>query len=149
MDIFAHALWSYIMFNSVELPFLAVFFGVFPDLISWTPYFFVRLFEGTFGKPTAKVPRWTNMLYNVSHSIFVFGITIAVVAIITGSVPVYLWAWLVHIIIDIPSHTRTFLPTPFLWPVSKWKFPGFNWGARWFMILNYLSIVIVLLIILL
>ena len=30
-----------------------------------------------------------------------------------------------------------FLPTPFLWPISDWKFPGISWAEPWFMVVNY------------
>jgi hypothetical protein len=56
-----------------------------------------------------------------------------------------MWAmlgWLVHILIDIPTHSYQFYPTPFLWPLSSWKFNGISWGQKWFMIANYSTIVI-------
>jgi len=56
-------------------------------------------------------------------------------------VPWEVGGWLVHILIDIPSHSYKFYPTPFLWPFSEWKFDGWSWGAPIFMIINYSLII--------
>jgi hypothetical protein len=46
--------------------------------------------------------------------------------------------WLLHIILDIPSHSIDFFATPFLFPVSDYVFQyGARWSIPWFMILNY------------
>lgn len=37
-------------------------------------------------------------------------------------------AWPLHILIDIPTHTAEFFPTPFLWPVSNFHVDGISWG---------------------
>lgn len=50
--------------------------------------------------------------------------------------------WLLHILMDIPSHSYDFYPTPFLWPISDFKINGFHWGTPWFMITNYSLIII-------
>lgn len=149
MDTFAHAAWSFIIFHQTNLPLLAVFFGIMPDLFSWTIVMFYSLAKGMkFGKPDMKkIPEWAFPLYGVTHSIFVFGIVALIVFLILGYFPIYLWAWIIHILIDIPTHSRKFLPTPFLWPLSKWTFPGFSWGQKWFMITNWSAIIIVILII--
>ncbi len=53
-----------------------------------------------------------------------------------------LGGWFLHILIDIPTHSYKFFPTPFLWPVSDLKIDGISWGTQWFMILNYGSLLI-------
>lgn len=144
MDTFAHAAWSYIIFHNTQFPILAIFFGIMPDLFSWTIVMLYSLAKGRkFGKPDInKIPNWAFPLYGITHSIFVFGTTVVLVYIFTKTIPAYLWAWLIHILIDIPTHSRKFLPTPFLWPVSKWTFPGFSWGQKWFMITNWTAIIV-------
>ena len=125
-----------------------MFFGVLPDLFSWTIYLFYKIIKREkFGKPNiSSIPKWVHVLYGITHSVFVFGIVGLILFLVLGFVPVYLWAWLIHILIDIPTHSRDFLPTPFLWPLSDWKFPGFSWGQKWFMVVNYAAIIIVFLI---
>ena len=144
MDTFAHAAWSYIIFHQTSSWPLAVFFGVMPDLFSWTIYMIYTLVRGNkFGKPELnKIPQWAFTLYGITHSIFVFSAVALILFLIAGEVPSYLWAWIIHIAVDIPTHSRQFLPTPFLWPVSQWKFPGFSWGQTWFMILNWSAIIV-------
>ncbi|MBI2102455.1 hypothetical protein HYT55_01340 [Candidatus Woesearchaeota archaeon] len=65
MDYFAHGFWSYILFNRIKKPIWAVFFGLFPDTISWGVYFVYRLFTGGFhlGAPVlSKIPAWVYFL---------------------------------------------------------------------------------------
>ena len=147
MDTFAHAAWTYIIFSSTDSPLLAVLFGVMPDLLSWTIYLFYSIFTkgfSSFKRPNVlKVPKWMDFLYGITHSIFIFAATVLIVFLVTGSIPIFLWAWIIHIVIDIPMHSRDFLPTPFLWPFSDWKFPGFSWGQKWFVIANWTAIIIV------
>lgn len=52
-------------------------------------------------------------------------------------------AWFLHILMDIPTHTYRFYPTPFLWPVSDVKLNGFSWATPWFMIVNYSIIILI------
>jgi hypothetical protein len=37
-------------------------------------------------------------------------------------------AWLLHILVDIPTHSTRFFPTPFLWPISSYEFSGIGWA---------------------
>jgi hypothetical protein len=143
MDFFAHGFWSYIFFYKTKKPLLAVLFGLLPDITSWMIFMFYMIFtEGHIGQPIVEnIPRWTLMLYGISHSLFVFMVVTGMVYIFLHRVPVYMFAWALHILVDIPTHSRDFLPTPFLWPVSDWAFPGIGWGTSWFMIMNYSLIV--------
>lgn len=142
VDTFSHGIWSYIIFNtsldSWQL-WLAIFFGMMPDLFSWTIYMFYSIFQkGKLSRPNLKsIPEWAFTLYGVTHSVFVFITTLIIVYACIGYIPVYLWAWIIHILIDIPTHSRKFLPTPFLWPLFDWKFPGVSWGTKWIFWLNW------------
>lgn len=144
VDTFAHAIWSWIIFRNYVFTnkdiLLAVFFGIAPDLFSWTIYLFYSLFKNglKFGKPAiASVPDWVFTLYGITHSLFVFAAVALICLIMFKHVPIYLWAWLLHILIDIPTHARDFLPTPFLWPFSSWHFPGISWSNPVILILNW------------
>lgn len=141
MDYFAHGAWSYLAFYKRKKVWWAVFFGVLPDTISWVPFFIYRLVTQSFGfsKPElVMVPDWVHLLYGFSHSIIICAAVFLIVYLVKGKVPYFMWSWpLLHILIDVPTHTREFLPTPFLWPISEWRFPGISWGTPWFMALNY------------
>src|SRR3989344_5446039 len=146
MDFFAHIAWTYIIFNKLKKKelYLALLFGALPDIIGWGGLLMFNLVNGTFGRPNlAAIPRWTWTLYGISHSIVVFGIVMLVIWLITRRLYVFMLAYPIEILMDIPTHSREFLPTPFLWPISDWKFPGFSWGQEWFMLLNW-SLIIML-----
>jgi len=148
MDTLAHALWSYIIFHNYELVWWAVLFGTLPDLLSWTVWMLWPKKNGFSWKKKPDlnlIPKWVFTLYGITHSIFFMGIVFLSVFLIYGSIPLFLLSWTIHVLIDIPMHTKDFLPTPFLWPVSDYKFPGFSWANKWFMALNW-SVIISLLV---
>lgn len=143
MDFFAHGFWSYILFHNTKKPWIAVFFGLLPDLTSWFIFAIYNIMtKGHLGEPNvANIPDWTFRLYNISHSLIIALVVIGVVYIILKKMPWYMLAWPFHIIVDVPTHTRSFLPTPFLWPLSNWSFPGISWADWRFMFFNYILIV--------
>jgi len=86
----------------------------------------------------------TSVVYSVSHSIIIFFLVFGLIFLIIKKLPWTLLGWLFHILIDIPTHSAQFYPTPFLWPISEWAFRnGVSWGAPWFLILNYSSMIFV------
>lgn len=146
MDYFAHGFWSYLFFYHRKKVLWAVFFGVLPDTFSWVPYFFYRLFNNglQFAKPQLfQLPDWVQTLYGFSHSIIVCAIVFLIVFLVKKKIPYYMLPWpLLHILVDIPTHRQDFLPTPFLWPISDYAFPGISWANPWFMGVNYSLIVL-------
>ncbi|MBU0471568.1 MAG: hypothetical protein KKF89_06460 [Nanoarchaeota archaeon] len=145
MDTFAHAIWAYIIFQRTESVILAMLFCTLPDIMSWGLWILWPYKNGVKWKnrDTYKLPKWLHFLYGITHSIFTVAAVFAAVFLITKKIPVYLWAWPMHILMDIPVHSREWFPTPFLWPISNWRFPGISWGNKWFMITNYTAIIIV------
>ncbi len=144
MDFFAHGFWSYIFFHKTKKPWLAVLFGLLPDTVSWGLYFLFNLITGQFnsGRPIVEnIPSWVFGLYGLGHSLIIAAVVILAVSLILKKVPLFMLAWPIAIVMDIFTHTREFLPTPFLWPVSEWKFPGISWGNGYFMVVNYVLII--------
>jgi hypothetical protein len=146
MDIFAHFLWSYILFHRTKVVGRAVLFGILPDILSWGVYSAHRILNGgAFGRPDmAAIPGWAFTLYGLTHSLIIFGLVCLVLWLTIKRIPIYLYAWLLHIAVDIPTHTKDFLPTPFLWPLSSFAFPGIRWSHPYFMIANYAAIILCL-----
>lgn len=169
MDILAHGLWAIIAAKAANkklqaahaaaMPQLNVwrtaFWGIFPDLFAFTPIFVWILFQKISGNnlppfspsnanayENTAIGQFTHTLYHISHSIIAFAVVTGVVFLITRRIPWEMSGWLLHILIDIPTHSQAFFPTPIFWPVSGFTFNGFNWAATWFMILNYSAIVI-------
>jgi len=172
MDILAHALWAGGISKLFNLKKVtkekisvkwAAFWGVFPDLFAFTISFVILFYNlifkhislSDFPRPDAIEPvngvssmfGTSYMLYNYSHSILIFILVFIIVYFIFKR-PVYsLFGWLFHIVVDIPTHSYAFFPTPFLWPLSSWKFDGISWATPWFMVLNYSLLVIIYIII--
>ena len=48
-----------------------------------------------------------------------------------------LCAWGLHILVDVPTHSYAFFPTPILWPFIDWKFNGWPWNTPTILIPNF------------
>ncbi|MDO8664161.1 MAG: hypothetical protein Q7K44_01235 [Candidatus Liptonbacteria bacterium] len=57
-------------------------------------------------------------------------------------VPWEMGGWLLHILLDIPTHSYAFYPTPVFWPLGGWKFSGYPWAHPWFIAANYSAIAV-------
>lgn len=175
MDILAHGLWSSLVAKAANKALRqaqrvkirrAVFWGVFPDIFTFAlPFIVVFWYLATgqmhwadFPKPDTagaaapahpiKILGFThNPLYEISHSIIVFLIVFAVFSLIYKRPLLELLAWLLHILIDIPTHSYQFYPTPAFWPLWDWKFNGIVWANPYFLLANYAALLIVYLLI--
>ena len=142
MDYFAHGFWSFILFHRFRWRWTAVIFALLPDTASWFIFLLynrvTRTVDWSAGRPDiSSFPDWIWMLYNISHSIFVWIALFGILWLIFRR-PIWpVTAGFIAILMDIPTHSRDFLPTPFLWPFSDWTFPGFSWSNGWFMLFNY------------
>lgn len=162
MDILAHSLWTNLgrdcfvkKSNKKVSRFWSIFFGIFPDLFAFTPIFIWAILNKVFLRPEDIEPAsnnhlWinnlTHNLYNISHSLIIFGIIFLIIYLIKKKIYFSLLGWPLHILIDIPTHSYKFYPTPFLWPISDFKINGISWGTTWFMVLNYSSLLILYLV---
>ena len=150
MDTFAHGLWTYAVFHKKKYVWLAALFGVLPDLLSFGILFAVYLATGTFHRgppPVNSIPGWVYGAYNLTHSFVMFLAAFIIVFLITKKWFWPLTAWAIHILIDIPTHSFRFFPTPFLWPISSYKFDGISWATPWLMLVNYGALVSVFILI--
>ncbi len=173
MDIFAHTLWTNAVARGANKVAekkgknfhmsvgWTAFFGIFPDLFAFTIPFIIRasfLFTGSatlsnfFHRPEIAEEGVFNNggfdlahnLYRYSHSLVIWAAVFLIVWAIWKRPRWELLGWALHILIDIPSHALSFYPTPFLFPISDYKFPyGIQWSNQWYMIINYLALLIV------
>ena len=146
MDTLAHGLWSYAIFHNKKYVLMATLFGVLPDILSFGILFFINIISGNFqrGPPSlSSLPKWLFAAYNMTHSLIVFMAVFLAVFLITKHWYWPMLAWAIHILIDIPTHSTRFFPTPFLWPLSSYVFNGISWATPWFMLLNYISLLVV------
>lgn len=152
MDILSHGLWGGAAFGrSVKKNFwLAFFIGISPDLFSFGIFSamnFLGLVSGpdwSNGPPDAStIPQYVHSLYNITHSLIVFVAVFLLVWVIRKK-PLYeMLAWPLHILMDIPTHSTRFFPTPFLWPVAEYKIDGVPWSHPWIFFPNWILLILI------
>lgn len=151
MDIISHGLYGGVAFGrrSRKSFWLSFFFGVAPDLLSFG-IFTVGSWVGIFEHPDwssgrhpdpSQIPQFVHGLYNLTHSFVIFAIIFGVVWLIRKK-PLYeMLGWPLHILVDIPTHSDKFFPTPFLWPVSNYHVDGHPWSSPEIFIPNVILII--------
>ena len=146
------------------------FWGVFPDLFAFTIPFVALLWSLIAGGATLTQFRGPEdggpaadtdsgllglayHLYNFSHSIVIFLMVIGLIYIahrfIAPSrlklkrVPWEMLGWPLHILMDIPTHTYKFFPTPFLYPLFGIKLNGYAWAHPLFLLIDWAALLAV------
>lgn len=151
MDILAHALWTTAagkLWNRrqpetrrVHVAWTAAL-GVLPDLFAFTWPVVLSIWMGfQTGREVHPDHALAEGLYRYSHSLVLFALVFGALWLLRKRPLWTLLGWPLHILIDIPSHSIDFFPTPFLWPLSGYRFGGVSWGEPWFMTLNYSALV--------
>lgn len=141
MDIVSHGLWGSLAFGrrNRRVFWYAFFLGIAPDLFSFGLYT-VGTWTGFFDHPDwrsgrhpdpSQIPLFVHTLYNYTHSLVIFLAVFLVVWAIRRRPLWILGAWGLHILVDIPTHSSAFFATPFLWPLSNYRFDGVSWGTPW------------------
>lgn len=144
MDTLSHYLWAVALYWYFRKPrhWLSGLSGALPDLLSFGLLFVMAhlgmtAFEPGGPPPIEHIPDFIFTLYNVTHSLIPIGMTALLLFFLARRWWFLTWGWLLGILMDIPTHTQAYFPTPFLWPLSSYTFDGFSWGQSWFMLLNY------------
>jgi len=147
MDIVSHGLWGAIAFGrkSRSSFWLAFVIGLAPDLLSFGVLWTAALFDvsekpdfshGT--PPESSIPQYVHHLYDVTHSLIVFLIAFFLLWFFLKRPLWELSAWGLHVLVDVPTHSHAFFPTPVLWPLFEWKFDGWPWSIPHILVPNYL-----------
>ena len=166
MDILAHTLWTTAVARKGNIEggkmggkfkvnlFWTAFFGIFLDLFAFTIPFVLSFYKVITGQQVfgsfatrhqvADGFNLSHTLYQYSHSLILWLLVFLVVWLIFKKPKFELLGWALHILIDIPSHSVLFFPTPFLFPISTYVFPyGIAWSNMYFMIVNYIALFVV------
>ena len=151
MDIVSHGLYGGVLFGRKSRPryWLAFFFGIAPDLFSFG-LFMVLAFLGMANHPDwssgqhpdpSAIPSYVHSLYNGTHSLVVFAVVFGLVWLISKKPLIEMLGWPLHILFDIPTHSESFFPTPFLWPLSDFSVNGHPWSDPRIFIPNAILII--------
>lgn len=153
MDIVAHALWATAVGRTWNgrgrtrfkvARFVA--WTMFPDLFAFTPMAIAVIWNRLSG--ASRLPHVHTVagfnLYELSHSFVVFFLVFAAASLLLRRPVWEMLGWALHIAIDIPTHSR--YTTPFLWPLSDYRFRGVGWWEPWFMAVNYAALAMVFLV---
>jgi hypothetical protein len=128
---------------------MAAFFGMFPDLVSFTIPACCRIWWRLSGAsptllPQADGPRfeWVWTVYNGSHSLLAFTVFFTVLWLLMRRPVLEALGWMLHILFDIFTHRETFA-IQFLWPASSFHVDGIRWETPWLLAATYATLVVV------
>lgn len=152
MDMLAHGLWTAaaaITANrsagtNIKVGW-AVWWGVFPDVLAFGPLVAVSLWlwlasdanSSSTGGHLLPHVHVGLPLYQLGHSLVVFLLVFGVVTILARRIVFAMLGWLLHILIDIPTHRLRYYATRFLWPISDYRVDGVAWWTPWFWAATY------------
>ncbi len=154
MEIVAHGLWTAAAAITVKrtrgIPLRlgrTVWWGCFPDVLAFGPMIaaalWLRFAGGPAGAPGDHVLPHVHIglpLYAAGHSLVVFALAFGIASILARRMVLEMLGWLLHILIDIPTHSLSYYATRFLWPLSDFRIDGIAWWTRWFWVLTYVAL---------
>lgn len=150
MDIFSHGLYGGVAFGrSNKRDYIIAFlFGISPDLFSFGLLFLasflgIESIGSGFQRPELdSIPQFVHTMYDITHSLVMYSILFGGLWLAGKKRLARLsLAWPLHILVDIPSHSTEFFPTPFLWPISDISFNGIPWSNPVIFIPNVLILI--------
>ncbi len=130
MDTFSHALWGGGLYGYRGYFWLAVFFGAFPDLMSFGILFVLQLVSGDFAvaaPPLHTIPDWVFINYDLTHSFVTSFTVIGIVAWWRRDIAFAMLGWPFHVVLDAPFHTSAYFPTHIFYPFSDYFIEGIPW----------------------
>ena len=120
--------------------------GMIQRLVKKTPLPKFRTREEMMEWYSRKENRWSKNLYRWTHSLIVWIVVLAPILFFyyryTGQFLWFLLAAPLHILMDIPTHTKDSFPVQFLTPFSRLQVNGIHWSNRWVLISNYCLIMV-------
>ena len=146
MDTLSHGLWAVLLvkgaFNKGKL-WLAFLFGILPDIIPFGIPFISMLFTGfRFGPPTeTSIPSYVHLLYGITHSLIILFLVFALIYIFKKKIYVWMLGWPLHILVDIPTHSKEFFPTPLFYPLSNITISGIRWSNPYIFFTNWILLI--------
>lgn len=129
------------------------FWSAFPDILAFGPGIVAGLWlriSGS-GQEAAEGHLLPHVhvglpLYPFAHSLIMFLVVFGLASILTRRVVLAMLGWLLHIAIDIPTHSFSYYATRFLWPVTNYSIDGIAWWTPWFWAATYVVLAVVYLV---
>lgn len=155
MDIVAHGLWAAAASitakrtGGVKLRVgWTVWWAVFPDMAAFGPTIALGIWLKLTGRLDAyggHVPHvnFGFPTYTAVHSLIIFLAVFGIASLLARRIILEMLGWLLHILIDIPTHSFSYYATRFLWPVSGTRIDGLAWWTPWFWISTYAALAVV------
>lgn len=149
MDIVSHGLWGGLLWGRMSKKdfWTAFAFGVGPDLFSFGIFSLMTALglvsgpDWSAGPPNAQlIPEYVHGLYNITHSFVTFAVCFGIVWVVRKKPYWPMLAWALHIAMDLPTHTVSFFPTPFLWPFWGYRFNGISWSHPLIFFPNWIAL---------
>lgn len=155
MEIIAHGLWAAAAAitakRSTDIRLRigwTVWWAGFPDVLAFGPSIAAGLWLGLAGGANAGSADGHLLphvhigppLYPAGHSLIIFLLLFGVVSLLARRIVFELFGWLMHILIDIPTHSLRYYATRFLWPLSDVRVDGIAWWTPWFWGLTYVAL---------
>lgn len=152
MEIVAHGLWAAAAAITAKRSMgirlrlgWAVWWAGFPDVLAFGPSIAAALWLRLAAEPNAGQAGGHLLphvhiglpLYPAGHSLIVFLLMLGVVSILARRIVFEMLGWLLHILIDIPTHSLRYYATRFLWPISDFRIDGIAWWTPWFWAATY------------
>ena len=85
----------------------------------------------------------SHHLHCVMHSAPIAGLVTLALWAVQRTVWIPLLGWWSHIVIDVFTHSADYYAVPVLYPFTEIGFDGVAWITPWFMVLNYVALVLV------
>lgn len=152
MEIVAHGLWAAAAAITANRSAKAgirvgwvVWWAAFPDVLAFGPSFAAGLWLRLAGDPLSgpvdgHVLPHVHLglpLYQAGHSLIVFLLVFGIATILARRIVFAMLGWLLHIVIDIFTHSLSYYATRFLWPVSDYRIDAIAWWTPWFWAATY------------
>ncbi len=132
MDLVTHCLITGICINFH--PEVLITGSLVPDLPFYSVYpAWARHTRKTLGNMSQEwppPPRWLETTHHAFHSVLLLSLFMFLIRLVTGEwlfIQIFL-AWGLHILIDIPTHSRKLWGPRFLWPISNFAVNGISWA---------------------
>ncbi len=152
MEIVAHGLWAAAAVVGARKKThvrahlgWTVWWAAFPDVLAFGVPIIAGLALMAVGRAgeTHHFPPRAHLglpLYPAAHSLIVFAAVFGLTCLALRRIAYSMLGWLMHILIDIPTHSYSYYATRFLWPVSGFGIDGIAWWTPWFWVATYVAL---------